>query len=195
MQRKTSAPTNRIPNVFIEKHQKDVMGILHSFDRLRFQGSLRYLYCTKIFEEYLNQAKVLCKDFKQFATGLTNEVCQSAERLAQSLRRPFTYLSSSAISKEEEAKRIAQRDGIREGLVAVFRCVEPCRTYKMRGNYQTQLLEPHLEWGKCMHLYFYLQDSRFGLLHVRLQTGFPFLPEDQGCVGLVKGTTSRPCLR
>src|SRR5437867_5481663 len=99
MQKKTSAPTNHAPNAFIEKHQKEVMGILHSFDRLRLQGSLRYLYCAKIFEEYLSQAKVLCKDFKQFATGLTNEVCQGAERLAQSLKRPFTYLSSSALSQ------------------------------------------------------------------------------------------------
>lgn len=175
MQKKTSAPTNPVLNPFITKHQKDVMGILHSFDRLRFQGSLRYLYCTKIFEEYLSKAKVLFKDFKQFATGLTAEVCQGAEQLASSLKRPFIYLSSSAISKEEEAKTIAQQDGIREGLVAVFRCVEPCRTYKMRGNYQTKLLEPRLEWGKCMHLYFYLQHSRFGLLHLRLQTWFPFL--------------------
>jgi hypothetical protein len=28
------------------------MGILHSFDRIRIQGSLRYLYCADIFEEY-----------------------------------------------------------------------------------------------------------------------------------------------
>src|SRR6266576_1076839 len=45
----------------------------------------------------------------------------------------------------------------------------------MRGNYQTKMLEPHLELGKCMHLYFYVQDQRFGLLHLRLQTWFPFL--------------------
>jgi hypothetical protein len=175
MQRKTTAPTNHVLNPFIEKHQKDVMGILHSFDRLRFQGSLRYLYCTKIFEEYLSKAKVLCKDFKQFATGLTSEVCQSAERLAQRLKRPFTYLSSSALSKEELARALAQRDHVEEGLVAIFRCVEPCRTYKMRGNYQTKMLEPRLEWGKCMHLYFYVQHPSFGLLHLRLQTWFPFL--------------------
>ena len=175
MKKKNSTPANLIPNLFIEKHQKDVMGILHSFDRLRLQGSLRYLYCAKIFEEYLSQAKVLCKDFKQFATGLTNEVCQGAERLAQSLKRPFTYLSSSALSKEELARKIAERDGIKEGLVAIFRCVEPCRTYKMRGNYQTKRLEPHLELGKCLHLYFYVQHPRLGLMHLRLQTWFPFL--------------------
>ena len=151
------------------------MGILHSFDRLRLQGSLRYLYCREIFEEYLSKAKVLCKDFKKFATGLTAEVCQTAEQLARSLGRPFTYLASSALSKQEEAQKIVQREDIKEGLVAVFRCVEPCRTYKMRGNYQTKMLEPNLEFGKCLHLYFYVQHPRFGLLHLRLQTWFPFL--------------------
>ena len=151
------------------------MGILHSFDRLRLQGSLRYLYCREIFEEYLSKAKVLFKDFKKFTTGLTAEVCQNAEQLAQSLGRPFTYFGSSRVSKEDEAREIAERDGIKEGLVAVLRCVEPCRTYKMRGNYQTKMLEPHLEWGRCLHLYFYVQHPRFGLLHLRLQTWFPFL--------------------
>src|SRR3989442_5694292 len=175
MQNKPATPTSHVLNPFIAKHQKDVMGILHSFDRLRLQGSLRYLYCGEIFEEYLSKAKVLFKDFKQFATGLTAEVCQNAEQLARSLKRPFTYLSSSAISKEEEAQKIVLRDHIKEGLVAVLRCVEPCRTYKMRGNYQTKMLEPNLEFGKCLHLYFYVQHPRFGLLHLRLQTWFPFL--------------------
>lgn len=175
MEKQSSAPASRVSNPFIEKHQKDVMGILDSFDRMRLQGSLRYLYCTKVFEEYLSKAKVLCKDFKKFATGLTEEVCQGAEQLAQSLKRPFTYLNSSALSKEELARNIAERDGIKEGLVAVFRCVEPCRTYKMRGNYQTKKLEPHLESGKCLHLYFYVQHPQLGMLHLRLQTWFPFL--------------------
>ena len=151
------------------------MGILHSFDRLRLQGSLRCLYCRDVFEGYLSRAKVLFKDFKQFAPGLTAEVCQSAEQLARSLGRPFSYLASSALSKEDEAQNILRRDNIKEGLVAVLRCVEPCQTYKMRGNYQTKMLEPHLELGKCLHLYFYVQHRRFGLLHLRLQTWFPFL--------------------
>ena len=175
MKKNSSAPTHRVLNPFIERHQKDVMGILHSFDRMRLQGSLRYLYCRDVFEHYLSKAKVLCKDFKQFATGLTAEIFQGAEQLAQSLGRPFLYLASSALSKEEEAQKILRRDNVKEGLVAIFRCVEPCRTYKMRGNYQTKLLEPSLELGKCLHLYFYVQHRRFGLLHLRLQTWFPFL--------------------
>ena len=136
MDKKSSAPANQVVNPFIDKHHKDIMGILHSFDRLRLQGSLRYLYCADIFEEYLSQAKVLYKDFKQFATGVTIEVCQRAERLAHSLKRPFTYLNSSALSKEELARKIAERDGIKKGLVAIFRCVgiskfgfPPCALY------------------------------------------------------------------
>jgi len=85
MEKKNSAPANRVPNLFIEKHHKDIMGMLHSFDRLRLQGSLRYLYCAKIFEEYLNKAKVLCKDFKQFATGMTKRGvpgCRATGRIA-----------------------------------------------------------------------------------------------------------------
>lgn len=175
MKKERSARTHHVPNPFLEKHQKDVMGILHSFDRLLLQGSLRYLYCRDVFEEYLSKAKVLCKDFKGFATGLTAEVCQSAQELSQSLKRPFLYLSSSALSKQQEAQRICREDNIKEGLVAVFRCVEPCRTYKMKGNYQTKLLEPQLQLGKCMHLYFYVQHPCYGLLHLRLQTWFPFL--------------------
>src|ERR1022692_5036607 len=91
MQKKTSAPANHAPNAFIEKHQKDVMGILHSFDRLRLQGSLRYLYCTEIFEEYLSKAKVLYKDFKQHAKGVTAQICRKAEELD----RKSTRLNSS----------------------------------------------------------------------------------------------------
>src|SRR5256885_15805843 len=97
MQNKPATPTSHVLNPFIEKHQKDVMGILHSFDRLRLQGSLRYLYCAEIFETYLSKAKVLCKDFKQFATGLTNEIYQSTERLTQNLKRPFTYLDRKSV--------------------------------------------------------------------------------------------------
>ena len=82
------------------------MGIIHGFDRLRFQGSLRYLYKAAIFEEYLAQAKVLWKDYKAFATKLTARVCQAAEQLAHAAQRPFAYLASTNTSKEELAREL-----------------------------------------------------------------------------------------
>src|SRR4026209_1367260 len=98
MKNKPTTPTDDVPNPFIAKYQKEVMGILHSFDRLRLQGSLRYLYCAQIFEEYLSKAKVLFKDFKKFATGVTAEVCQDAQQLAKSLARPYIYLNCPSLS-------------------------------------------------------------------------------------------------
>jgi hypothetical protein len=29
-------------------------------------------------------------------------------------------------------------------------------------------------WRKCLHLYFYFLDRQLGLIHVKLQTWFPF---------------------
>ena len=82
------------------------MGILHSFDRLRLQGSLRYLYCVKIFEQYLSTAKVLYKDFKQFATGLTNEVCQGAEHQMPSAPYRAKCILPKLQRKGEDATQI-----------------------------------------------------------------------------------------
>jgi hypothetical protein len=126
-------------------------------------------------KHYLRKSGVLWKNFKTFATGLTERVRQPAISFAQSQHRPVKYLPASSTSKEEVALEIAQRDGVRSGLVAALSCVEPCRTWFVRGNRQTKKLELKLQWGKCLHLYFYLLHEQLGWLHLRLQTWFPFL--------------------
>ena len=175
MKKNTIPATNPVPNAFVAKYQKDVMGILHCFDRLRLQGSVRYLYCRDIFEEYLSKAKVLCKDFERFAKNITAQICQGAEELAHTQQRPFIYLPSSQISKEQLVHKLILQDNLKTGLVGVLRCVDPCRTYRMCGNRQAKTLEPQLQSGRCMYLYFYLLHPRYGLIHLRLQTWFPFL--------------------
>ena len=55
--------------------------MLQGFDRLRLQGTLRALYFPEIMQEYLWQAKVLWKDFKSFATGLTQRMRAEIESL------------------------------------------------------------------------------------------------------------------
>jgi hypothetical protein len=166
---------HEVGQAFVEHHQSEVIGVLHGWDRLRLQGTLRSLYYAVVMEQYLRKAGVLWKDFKKYAIGLTGRVCQAAEELGKQCQRPVMYLASSQASKEDEARRIQQRDGIKSGLIAVMSCVEPCRTWRMRGNHETQRLELRLEWGKCKHLYFYWLHEELGFLHMRLQTWFPFL--------------------
>src|SRR5207253_5366560 len=62
----------------------------------------------------------------------------------------------------------------RQGLIAVFGCVEPCQTLQIRGNPQTKKLELRAELAKCKHYYHYYLDSEYGLRYTRLQTWFPF---------------------
>jgi hypothetical protein len=72
------------------------------------------------------------------------------------------------------ARRIAERDGIEEGLVCVLAVVEPCSSFAVRGNRETHKLEVVRKWRKCLHFYFYQIDPEFGWMHIRLQSWFPF---------------------
>lgn len=175
MQKSNTCSSDSVLHPFIEKHRADVIGILHGFDRLRLQGTLRALYSREVMENYLGAAKVLWKDFKSYVMDLTGRIRQTAEDLAQRQKRPLIYLSSSSARKEDYVRQIAKRDQIRSGLVTVLSCVEPCRTYFMRGNRHTRKLELRLEPGKCIHLYFYLIHPLWGWMYLRLQTWFPFL--------------------
>ena len=160
---------------FVARHQADVTGVLQGWDRLRIQGTLRSLYHDSVMEYYLQQAGLLCKDFKDFATGLTDRIREAAVALALRWQRPMRYLQSGALRKEDIARDIARRDGIKSGLITILSAVEPCRTWFMRGNRETKRLELQLQWGKCIHLYFYWLHEVLGFCHLRLQTWFPFL--------------------
>lgn len=175
MQKTLATQTNDVPHPFIQRHQADVIGVLHGWDRLRFQGTLRSLYYPSVMEYYLQRAGVLWKDFKTFAVGLTDRVRQAGAALAQKHHRPMIYLPSSRTNKEKIALEVKTQQRIASGLVAVISCVEPCRTWFARGNKQTKKLELKLQWGKCVHLYFYLIHEQVGWLSLRLQTWFPFL--------------------
>jgi hypothetical protein len=175
MQKTLASKTNDVPPPFIQRHQADVMGVLHGWDRLRLQGTLRSLYHPSVMEYYLKRAGVLWKDFKSFATDLTDRIRQAGAALAEKQGRPMIYLPSSRTKKEPIALEVQERQRVRSGLVAVLSCVEPCRTWFARGNRVTKKLELKLQWGKCIHLYFYLLHEQVGWLSVRLQTWFPFL--------------------
>lgn len=166
---------NGVAASFVQAHPQDVIGVLHGWDRLRLQGTLRSLYHADVMKYYLRKSGVLWKDFKRFATGLTEGIRQAAVALAQKEHRPMKYLPAGSTSKEAVALEMAQRQGVVSGLVGVLSCVEPCRTWFVRGNRETKKLELKLQWGKCLHLYFYFIHPQLGWLHLRLQTWFPFL--------------------
>lgn len=159
---------------FVTRHHDRIAGILTGFDRMRFRGTLRSISNVKGLYIWLSQRGVLLKDFGRYAAQLSAQVTAHAHAIAAEFERPFEYLPSWKIRKEDRARAIMARDGVREGLVAIFSSVEGCRSFGVRGNRRTQRLELVSQERRCAHLYFYYWDHDFGLLHVRLQTWLPF---------------------
>lgn len=163
-----------VPECFLSKFGSHVSGVLSGFDRLRFRATLRLLFVPAIMEGYLNACHVLLKDFKTYALGVTARFKAAAYASAKAAGRPDLYLPSPEISKEEKARQIAQADGVKEGLIALFSATEPCLSYSVRGDKATRRLRLVLEVRKCTHFYHYFMHPDFGQVSVRVQSWFPF---------------------
>jgi hypothetical protein len=164
---------------FLKIHADAIVGALSTFDRLVFKGHLNGLYPRGTFSMFLSRQGVLLKDFKPYVTRVSEQLKSHAKALADEAARPFIYLESATTSKqgeskEDRARAIAKQDGIEEGLVCVFSVLEPCRSFTVQGNHQAHRLEVRHKSTKCLHFYFYYLDAEFGLMHVRLQSWFPF---------------------
>jgi hypothetical protein len=151
-----------------------VFGVLSGFDRMVFQGHLRSLYQPGGMLWYCNTNGVLLKEFKAYSQRMTERLIEASEAAAVAASRPILYLPSPKTRKEDFARQIAERDGIRDGLIAVLKCVEPCWSFSLRGNGATKKLEFRSEPRQCLHLYHYYQHPQFGFMYARLQTWFPF---------------------
>lgn len=159
---------------FLNRHANRVTGSISGFDRMVFRATLPYLSHAAGMEKFLGSQKVLLKDFGHYLEGLSAGIKKHAEQIAEAEKRPVQYVASSAESKEKIAQQIAERDGIRSGLICVLTCVEPCKAFEILKDRKQKLLRVVKRDRKCLHVYFYYLDREFGLMHIRLQTWAPF---------------------
>src|SRR5207253_9454149 len=104
---------------FLTRHEDRIAGILTGFDRMRFRGTLRSISNAKGLAIWLNQRHVLLKEFGRYAEQLSAQVTARAHTMAGALGRPFEYLGSWKIRKEDRAREVLRRDGVREGRSAI----------------------------------------------------------------------------
>src|SRR5919109_2254753 len=159
---------------FIQRHQGQIKGVLSGLDRIRFRGTLRAISHPWGLKHFLLAAGIYVKDFKDYVLGVSRQVLQATNRLAQEAKRPLIYLRSSTTSKEDQARAVAERDSISQGLVAIFSTVELCWSFEVVLNSSTGFLELRAGKRKCLHYYHYYLDPDFGLMHARVQTWLPF---------------------
>jgi hypothetical protein len=158
---------------FVTRHRDRIVGILSGFDRMLFRGTLRSISYVDGLDKFLSSQHVLYKDFASYVQRVSNRLKTHAIAVATEAGRPYEYVASPQVRKEDRARAIADRDGITEGLVCVLACVEPCHSFTIRRDRDAKRLRLVSGERKCLHLYFYFQDADFGLMHVRLQTWLP----------------------
>lgn len=159
---------------FLKRHKDRIVGTITGFDRILFRGTLRCLSHCQGMGVFLSSQHILLKDYGNFVQRVSQELSEHGKTLAAQLGRPYQYLTSSSLSKEQLAREIMERDQIKKGLICVFAAVEPCHTISVRPNRQLKKLELVSQLRHCKHLYFYFVDREFGLMHIRLQTWLPF---------------------
>lgn len=159
----------------LARYGSTIIGVLSGLDRMVFRGTLRQLSHVAGMDSFLGYRHVLLKNFTTYAAAITGRIRDRTEEIARAAQRPIEYVASSAESKEHIALGILQRSPVDEGLICVLNCVEPCRSYAIVSNRQSKQIELALTLRKCLHHYFYLIDRSFGLMHVRIQTWFPFM--------------------
>ena len=157
-------------DAFLAKHTQVIRGVLSCFDRVLFRGYVP-LMSGYAMAEFLRLKQVHRRTLKAFLLTQAERIKRHALTLAAELHRPHQYLSTPT-RKEDLARQIAERDGITEGLVCVFSVLEPCRTFSLVWKDTHAFVQP--AWRKCLHVYFYFVDRQLGLIHVKVQTWFPF---------------------
>jgi len=156
---------------FSKKYADRVLGTLSGFDRLLLKGILMLVSSPAGLQHWLTQQGILRHQFLSWAEPLSKKLRLHGQEAARKAGRPYQFVGSSKVRKETLVEQIRQRDGVREGLVCVLAAMEPCWTYNLVGPNRRDLVR---DVRKCLFLYFYLVHREFGLLHVRLQTWFPF---------------------
>jgi len=159
---------------FIQKYQPQVTGVLSGFDRLVLRGTIRILAVASRLMDYLYCIGVRFSEWGQFMEQTSLRVKGASCRLAEELGRPLRYLPSGATPKEPIARAIAQKEGIRQGLICTLTSVEPCRSFQIHRDREGKkvVLVPGIR--KCLHVYQYWIDRVFGFMNARIQTWFPF---------------------
>lgn len=161
-------------NQFLQQHAASVTGAISGWDRLRFRGTLRMLANVTGLSRFLGYTGHLFKDFGKYAHELSQQTRAASVAVAEATGRPIVPVSNPSISKEDQAREIAKRDGITQGLIAVLTAVEPCWSYNLQSNRQTGHLGLIRKYRQCQHLYHYSIHPELGFMHMRLQTWLPF---------------------
>lgn len=156
---------------FLHSFAEIIVFVLNCFDRVIFKGYLPFGG-----EEHLNAwvdrgLKMRRKDFLPFLQQHSEALVEYAKALAAQAERPYEYRQGK-FKKEKFIQKLIRDERLTDGLVAVLCVQETCRTVCLKYGKR----RPRLAFKRRPQrvLYYYHLDPEFGLMHVRLETWFPY---------------------
>lgn len=161
-------------NEFISRYKDQIGGVISGFDRLVFRGNLSLNHEAGM-KGYLWANGIAWKDYVNHVSEVSQRVKQASLAWIEAGKRPVRYLASGKENKQEMARAIALRDRITSGPVCAFTAVEPCFSWRVTGNRQTQKLQLLRGMRQCLFVYHYWIDGVFGFMSARCKPGFRLL--------------------
>jgi hypothetical protein len=156
---------------FAQKFAPAIVAGLDCYDRLIFKGHLPFGsdgHLNTFVDTVLAMRR---KDFIPLVEKHAQTLVDSAKKAAADAGAPYQHYEYRC-NKEATVRRILLERPHDDGLVAVLCCKETCRTVKLAHGQG----RPRLYFAKRPQrvLYYYFLDPQFGLMHIRIQTWFPF---------------------
>lgn len=156
---------------FLNKFANVIVTILGCFDRVIFKGHLPF-YDDKHLNDFVDfNLKMRRKDFLPWLEKHSQRLVDHGKTLAEQAGRPYVYRQGK-FKKEKFIQELIRTDGLSEGLVAVLCVQETCRTVALKYGKK----RPWLSFKRRPQrvVYYYFLDREFGLMHIRLETWFPY---------------------
>jgi hypothetical protein len=158
-------------NRFVEKFNASIVTVLGCFDRVIFKGYLPFGGDDHLNRFVDHGLKIRRCDFLPLVERQSDALVAHAQATAAQAAAPYHYLQGIH-SKEKLIQQILHDRRIPEGLLAILCCKETCRTVKLvHGKQRPRLV---FTYRPQRVLYYYFLDAEFGLLHIRVQTWFPY---------------------
>jgi hypothetical protein len=150
-----------------------IIGVSSGFDRLVFQGMIRPIMYAEGAMSFFQRRRILFKDAKRWVVEQTERLVNAVEEWSKhECGESITYLPSTNIRKEAEARRRQKAKNVTVGPIGVWSCVEACGSYRLvpaQGAPQLRYVQT-----RCKHLYTYLDHPDLGFMSIRMQTWFPY---------------------
>jgi len=146
---------------FLQRHASRVLGSISGFDRVLFRGVLRSISYVQGLDWFMGSQRVGFKDFQGFVEKFSAGIKRRAREIAEQAGRPFLYVGSGKRNKQALVRELLAEQPVKEGLICVLSCVEPCVTFTVRRDREKRQLRLLPRDATCLHFLLLLSRPRF----------------------------------